>query len=164
MTASRRNALKALGVTVAAATLGGFESMARAAVQGKSGSGRVAVDVLENLRGTKFNTCTVQEVGALEHGCVPVAFVDTRGKAFVVDVLRHDPSLPGVAQAGALGVYMKVGRRGATREEHGLAAMALAAELARRQKAGARLPDGLLTLSERAAVRTEWNRRELAEI
>jgi hypothetical protein len=108
---------------------------------------------LGDLEGAEFATCTVTSVGAIEHGAIPVTLRDANGQAFTVDVLRHDASSPGVARGGSLAVYMKVGRRQQpTREEHGLAAMALAAELGRREAAGA-APPALLTLKERAAAR-----------
>ena len=81
--------------------------------------------------------------------------------SFTVDVLRHDPASPGVARAGSLAVYMKVGHgRQVTHEAHGLAAMALASTLAQREAAGAPVP-ALLTLEERAEVRMTWNRRDI---
>ncbi len=68
-----------------------------------------------------------------------------------------------MARGGSLAVYMKVGTsRRATNEQHGLAAMALAAELGRREGAGCPVP-AVLTLRERAAAREDWNRRDILE-
>jgi hypothetical protein len=171
MKSTRRDALKALGITVAVATFGSLEAWIRNALaenaapgnanrEPQRGSAPADQGYFADLEGRPFATCTLKVVGDVEHGTVPVQFVDGQGQSFTVDVLRHDPSSPGVARAGSLGVYMKVGRgQRATREDHGLAAMALAAELARRELEGRRVPT-LLTLSERAAVRTHWNLRD----
>jgi len=158
MRSTRRDALKALGVTLAVATVGGVETLARAATEPplprrKAPPANEADPPFADLKGARFAGCTVTNVAPVEQGTVPVTFVDSHGKSFVVDVLRHDPASPGVARAGSLAVFMKVGRtRRPTREEHGLAAMALAVELAGREAAGAAVPS-LLTLSERAALR-----------
>lgn len=159
MRSTRRDALKAFGVTLAVATVGGVETLARAAAAEpqvparKTAPANDAEHPFADLTGVQFAQCTVKEVGRVEEGTVPVTFADSQGKSFIVDVLRHDPGSPGVARAGSLAVYMKVGRtRRPTREEHGLAAMALAAELAGRESAGAPVPR-LLTLNERAALR-----------
>jgi hypothetical protein len=173
MTSSRRDALKALGVTVAVATLGGAGVLANAAAPERSraaaGARKAAIKAaalrpgsFAGLEGAQLASCTVVEVGAIEHGSVPVTFVDTNGANFTVDVLRHDAQSPGVSQAGSLAVFMRGGHgQTATHEEHGLAAMALAGELARRETAGAVVPS-LLTLQERAVVRAAWNVRETA--
>jgi hypothetical protein len=170
MKSTRRDALKALGVSVGVVALGSVETLARASTRTSptSRDGRASRDedtaLFDGLPGMRFSTCEVTAVGDLEHGTIPIAFVDPQGQTFVVDVLRHDPALPGVARAGSLGVYIKVGRgQRATDEAHGLAAMALARELAFRQENGARVP-ALLTLTERAPVRTSWNRRDAVRI
>ena len=157
MRSTRRDALKALGVTLAVATVGGVETLARAAaepqVPARHSPTPEAPSPFADLEGARFAQCTVTRVGPVEEGSIPVTFVDSQGESFIVDVLRHDPVSPGVARAGSLAVYMKVGRtRRPTREPHGLAAMALAVELAGREAAGEPVP-GLLTLSERAALR-----------
>lgn len=108
---------------------------------------------LAELDGARFAGCLVHDVGVVKHGSVAITFSDAAGEFFVVDILRHDPATPGVAQAGSLAVYMRIDGQGKpTREEHGLAAMSLAAELARREAAGLPAPS-LRTLNERAADR-----------
>jgi hypothetical protein len=166
MRSTRRSTLKALGVTAGAVALGSFETLARAAssahtqARGDADPRGDAAGPWADLKGAVFATATVTDVGPIEHGSIPVTFVDSQGQSFVVDVLRHDAARPGVARAGTLSVYMRVGKgQRATHEAHGLTAMAFAAELARREERGAPVPS-LLTLTERAPVRTSWNRRD----
>ena len=75
---------------------------------------------------------------------------DADGRTFTVEVMRFDPRVPGVARAGSLAVYVSNGGGGAiaTDEEHGLGAMALAAEIAKREAAGMHVPE-LATMSDR---------------
>ena len=168
MRASRREGLRAIGVTavvIAVTTRAGLRgaspSSANTTPPKKSPSRRpdlppVRADgALAELDGARFAGCLVHDVGAVKDGSIPVTFSDTAGEFFVVDVLRHDPATPGVARAGSLAVYMNTGSLGhvRTREEHGLAAMALAAELVRRERAGASVPV-LVNLTERAAIRS----------
>ena len=174
MRSSRRDALRALGVAAATATVTGLAPLARAAASRahaptgkrtrktpKPQRSAAPGDYLADLRGACFAGCTVTDVAAIEHGCVAVTFKDPERASFTVDVLRHDPASPGVARAGSLAVYMKVGHgRQVTHEAHGLAAMALASTLAQREAAGAPVP-ALLTLEERAEVRMTWNRRDI---
>jgi hypothetical protein len=154
MRSTRRDALKALGVTLAVVTVGGVETLARADAR-QANLRRRTDRPFADLKGAQFASSTVKSVGAVEDGSIPVTLVDAQGHSFVVEVLRHDPSSPpSVARAGSLAVYMKVGRgQRVTREEHGLATMALAAELARREALGAPVPS-LASLTERAAFRT----------
>jgi hypothetical protein len=90
----------------------------------------------------------------VELGALPVRLRDQAGRSFGVDLLRHDPTTPGIARAGSLAAYLSNDGGGmlATEEEHGLAAMAIAAHLAAREAAGARLPC-LSTLRERVDLR-----------
>jgi hypothetical protein len=97
---------------------------------------------------------TVVEVHPVRFGAVPVILADGDGEQFQIDVLRRDghPDAPvGVGQTDTLSVYLSNRGDGdtATREEHGLGALALAAALDRRE---AQIPDGLLTFAERAAM------------
>jgi hypothetical protein len=71
-------------------------------------------------------------------GVLPIVIADRHGTEFEVEVMRFDAATPGVARAGSLAVYVNNGGDGdtATYEEHGLAAMALAAEIARREARG----------------------------
>jgi hypothetical protein len=104
-------------------------------------SGSVLGDV-DVRAGSRFGRCTVQSVAATEDGAVAVHMRDTGGRLFELELLAHDERAPGVAQAGTLGVYVRNNGTGdkATNEEHGLAAMAFAGHLRRRQAAGARMP------------------------
>jgi hypothetical protein len=100
--------------------------------------------------GLRVGRCTLVEVCPIEAGGVPIVLRSPDGSTFTVDVLRHDPQSPGVAQAGELSVFLRNGGRGAKRtdEAHGLAAMALAGILAQRQARGQAAPR-LLTLRQR---------------
>jgi hypothetical protein len=158
MRSTRRDALKAIGLTATAAGLvtvpalsaKAGNSLKRPAPKRKDTKGTAW---LAELDGARFAGCLVHDVGALQDGSVAITFSDTAGQFFVVDILRHDPAKPGVAHAGSLGVYMRIeGEARPTREEHGLAAMALALELGRREALGLPAPR-LSTLNERAAVR-----------
>ena len=104
--------------------------------------------------GAKFGTCTVIGVARMEDGAIGVSLSGTDGRRFELEILGHDARTPGVARAGSLSVYVNNRGRGDTRteEEHGLAAMALAAHLARRETAGESLP-ALPTLAERSRRR-----------
>jgi hypothetical protein len=115
-------------------------------------------DVKESVgfdAGARFATCVVTSVGPTELGALPVRLEDKDGRSFQVDLLRHDPATPGVARAGSLDAFVCNDGAGVrtTEEEHGLAAMAIAAHLAALESSGARLPS-LLTLRERAELRT----------
>jgi hypothetical protein len=159
MRSTRRDALKAIGVT---ATVAGLVSVpvlkAKAATSPKRRDSKRAPIArtptwLAELDGARFAGCLVHDVGVVKHGSVAITFSDAAGEFFVVDILRHDPETPGVAQAGSLAVYMRIDGQGKpTREEHGLAAMSLAAELSRREAAGLPAP-ALRTLNERAVDR-----------
>jgi hypothetical protein len=101
--------------------------------------------------GTKFGTCTLASIAPECDGAIQITLTDSAGAAFVVEAMRHDAAAPGVARAGSLAVYLRNGGDGSTasHEEHGLAAMAVASEIARRQAAGARV-QALATVRERA--------------
>jgi hypothetical protein len=95
---------------------------------------------------------TIVEVHPVRFGAVPVILEDGDGERFQVDVLRRGPNpdaAEGVGRTDMLSVFLSNRGDGetATREEHGLGALALAAALDRR---GAEMPDGLLTFEERA--------------
>jgi len=161
MRATRRDALTAIGVTAAVTATAGIglkRGDPRKQRLTKTSAATREPRWMSELDGARFAGCLVHEVGPVKHGSVPVTFTDATGEFFVVDVLRHDPATPGVARAGSLAVFMNVGARAdagdrPTIEEHGLAAMALATELSRREEAGAKVP-ALRTLSERAAIRS----------
>jgi hypothetical protein len=145
---SRRALLKSAGLfacAVAASPLGAKAAHARTAAP------RADLGIAAGMR---FGASQVERVGDPEFGAVPIRLVDPDGRGFRVDVLRHDPEAPGVARGGSLSVYVVNSGGGArtTEEEHGLAAIAIAAHLAAREAAGAAVPR-LLTLTERAARR-----------
>jgi len=157
MRSTRRDALKAIGVTATVAGLVTVPALkAKAADAPKRAKNAAPADGsswLAHLDGARFAGCLVHSVSPVEHGGVAVTLSDRTGDFFIVDILRHDPATPGVSHAGSLGVYMRIdGEARPTREEHGLAAMALALELGRREAAGLTAP-ALLTLNERASVR-----------
>jgi hypothetical protein len=115
--------------------------------------GAGALDALGVTAGTKLHTCTVVQAATTDDGAIAVTMTASGGERFDVELLGHDAQTPGVAQAGSLAVYMHNRGRGvtATVEEHGLAAMALAGHLSRREAAGATLPS-LPTLNERTGI------------
>lgn len=100
--------------------------------------------------GARIDRWVVAQVHPVTLGAVPVALVGDDGAPFQVDVLRRDQRAAAVGESPSLAVYVVNGGAGArrTHEDHGLAAMALAAYLAEREASGARVPE-LLTLTER---------------
>ncbi|MGH7434887.1 MAG: hypothetical protein ACRENE_04365, partial [Polyangiaceae bacterium] len=109
--------------------------------------------VPELFTGMKVGRCVVVSVGPIVAGAIPVVLKAPDGSVFGVDVLKHDRFSPGVSRGGSLAVYLNNGGSGRTAsvEEHGLAAMALAKWLARRESMGRPVPS-LLTLRERAPM------------
>ncbi|MGZ5968464.1 MAG: hypothetical protein ACXWP4_12410, partial [Polyangiales bacterium] len=110
---------------------------------------------LADLTGQKLGPYTVRAVGEIDRGGIPVILATAKGEDFRVDVLRTDPfGRAGIGVASAFSVYLRNGGDGrtATDEECGLGAMALAKELARRNRKGEKPPAQLLTMSERAAL------------
>ena len=91
---------------------------------------------------------TVLSMGAPRDGAIQVAMATPSGEAFTVEVLRRDPDFPGVARTRALDLYLCNQGSGtsASKEAHGLGAMALARVLE-----GRPVPSQLLTLRQRAA-------------
>jgi hypothetical protein len=142
----RRNFLGTVGATAAvlaaARTLGG---------PGGSGAGTEPLAAAGVHPKARFGACEVLSLENTQDGAVSVRLADSAGQPFEVELLGYDSRTPGVARAGSLGVYLNNKGRGstATIEEHGLAAMALASHLARRQVLGAKLPV-LPTLAERS--------------
>jgi hypothetical protein len=146
----RRKFLGTVGATAvalaAARTLRGVGSRP-AAIGGKAalpGGGAAAGALAEaGVRpSARFAGCEILGVERAADGAFGVRFADRSGKPFDVDLLAFDPRTPGVARAGSLAVYMNNHGNGATAtiEEHGLAAMALARHLSRREAAGIKLP------------------------
>ena len=106
---------------------------------------------LQLRAGVPVGPCTVSRVLPVENGALPVELVDAWGHAFVVEVHRWDEAAPpAIARAGSLAVYLRNGGTGTTRtnEAHGLGAMALAALLEAREKAGKPVPR-LASITER---------------
>jgi hypothetical protein len=157
----RRELLGAVGVAAvaltAARTLGGLGTGRKpgrgAPGDGRSSGGSVEAELSKAGVHPKacFGACEVQSVETTRGGAAVVRLADSARGSFEVLLLTHDPRTPGIARAGSLSVFMKNKGDGATAtvEEHGLAAMALARHLGRREAAGTRLPV-LPTLSERS--------------
>jgi hypothetical protein len=141
---NRRDVLKGLGLAVTAVVAFGGVKLTRLATGGE------VRHALAIAPGTVFGTCTLVRVDKQVRGAVPMLLATANGQTFGVEVMRFDPRMPGVARAGSLAVYVSNGGGGATRtdEEHGLAAMALAAEIARREARGMDVP-ALSTMRER---------------
>jgi len=153
---SRRKFLAVTGAA-AAATLplvGGLVGKRRAPARpasgrasGGAGAGRAAdgrVDAYfgELKAGGRIAQWTLVSVGGIEAGAIAVEMATAQGERFVVELLRRDPALPGVAETAQVGLYLRnfgAGRRRSV-EEHGLGAMALAQALAAREAAGAPVP------------------------
>ncbi len=167
MKSTRRDALRALLVTAGVATVGSFASFVSlpstaSTPSTPSGGSGDAHGYLEGVEGSSFAGCTVTEIGEIEHGTIPLTFVDAAGETFMVDLLRRDDAVPGVANAGSVALYMRIGPDPQdTTEAHGLAVMALARRLGEREAAGLAVPS-LLTLRERATVREQWFREAAA--
>jgi hypothetical protein len=144
----RRDVLKTLGVLASVATVGTLR-MRTADAHGATGFVSLGV-----APGMKLASSTVLLVGDVEVGTIPITLVDPDGRSFQLDVLRDDARSPAVARGGSLAVYVTNSGNGTltTPEAHGLAAMALAAHLARREANGSP-PPALLTLEGRAEQR-----------
>jgi len=110
---------------------------------------------LDELVGVELGDYRVEWVGSLERGGIPVQLAHA-GKSFRVDILRADPTdlRAGIGPVTAVSVYLRNGGSGntPTDERMGLGAMALAAELARREQAGWKPPAALMTMAERSAL------------
>jgi hypothetical protein len=86
----------------------------------------------------------------VDQGALPFELEDPSGRRFVVEVHRRDTSVSGIRPAGSLDVFLRNGGTGTTPtdETHGLAAMALASMLAKREAEGRPIPE-LATIVER---------------
>lgn len=159
-TVDRRRFLTAVGVGSAAAVVLRRSDGLAARVRGPGAgaaptSSRSAVDdLVGDLRpGSRLGRWTVVAIHAVTLGGIPVVLEDAGGLRFQVDVLGRDrsPDAPAaVADTEHLSVYLCNLREGPERtdEERGLGAMALAAHLEERERAGAAIP-ALVTLRER---------------
>jgi hypothetical protein len=104
--------------------------------------------------GAVIERWTVEAVHPERMGAVPVLLCDGDGDRFQVDVLRRDDDGPRpIAATGSMALFLANRGDGerATREEQGLAVMALARALAEREARGAR-PPALLTFRERRDI------------
>ncbi len=148
---TRRDALRAATVVVSALVAARSGSAGAATTRrGAASRGASERSALDFAAGTQVALCTIVSVGAIEKGGIAFHLRDAQGADFLVDVLRHDADAPGVARAGSLAVYLANGGKGskATREDHGIAAMTLAAMIAKREAAGMAVP-ALATQRER---------------
>jgi hypothetical protein len=105
--------------------------------------------------GSTIGRWTIAAIHDVHLGGIPVVLSTASGDRFQVDVVRRDCSpgaVAGVGNTASLSVFLLNDGDGslATREEHGLGAMALADALNHREAAGVELPR-LLTLAERQA-------------
>ena len=143
----RRTFMGGVGATAAAVVFGAWrtavDTVGTIASTKPLATVAAPLDVAGVAAGAKFGACSLQSVVTAEDGAVAVHMRDSRGGLFELEILAHDDRTPGVARAGSLGVYMRNEGKGdtATHEEHGLAAMAFARHLQRRQSAGARMPE-----------------------
>jgi hypothetical protein len=158
--ASRREALKtaAIGASGVALALGAVRvtnkvRASRATEPDKKAEASAGASYLAEFVGLEFGDYRVVAVEAIERGGVPVHLSHRGESSFRVDVLRADPTAAGrgIGAAGVHAVYLRNGGNGrtATDERNGLGAMALAAELSKRELAP---PKELLTMDERAAL------------
>jgi hypothetical protein len=99
-------------------------------------------ELVDLAPGTPLGPCRLMRVMPAERGGIPVVMADPEGRAFEVELHRHDERAPGLARAGSLDVYLRNGGDGAkpSDETHGLGAIALARLLADRELAGKRVP------------------------
>lgn len=102
--------------------------------------------------GTRLGPYVVEAVHGLLLGAIPVVLRGADQECFQLDVLRRGAT-SGVGNSEGLSVFLVNKGNGSQRSvnDHGLAAVALAALLGRREAAGATPPAALLTLEQRAA-------------
>jgi len=141
---SRRDVLKSVGLAAAATIAAGRGDWIAQPTGGLAGT------ILAFEPGARFASATLVRTGEQVRGGVPFVLAGAGGREFIVEVLRFDPDVPGVARAGSLAVYVANGGAGSapTDEAQGLAAIALAEEIARREASGGRVPR-LATMSHR---------------
>jgi hypothetical protein len=160
---SRRDVLKLVGVGVAGAATVSLVSgraraqggLARSSEQTNQPSDQPSEEqqpTIKIAQGATFAGCTVVHVGHANNGAIPVTLESATGQRGGVDIMRHDPDVPGLARAGSLEVYVWNHGNGSlpTDEEIGLGAMALATHLATREARGEAMPE-LKTITERGA-------------
>jgi hypothetical protein len=104
--------------------------------------------------GQPVGPCRLVRVLPVEQGALPFELEDPSGRRFIVEVHRRiadaDAGVRGIRPAGSLDVFLRNGGTGTTptNETHGLAAMALASHLAKREAEGQPVPE-LSTIAER---------------
>lgn len=163
---SRRDALKIAGMGASGVLLASLTTSVASHAAPASSSpvlppdhwpGREEVDAFlgDIAPGAHVEGYRVVDVMGIVSGGIPVTLESQDGEQFCVDVLRFDPSEPlcGIGEVSAVTVVLRNNGKGAlpTHESHGLGAMALARAVAQRVRAGARVPAGLMTMSERSA-------------
>jgi hypothetical protein len=138
---SRRDFLQGSSAVAAAAALVSTPSIAKAA-------GAPARSSFEPDQ--PLGPCRLVRVLPIDQGALPFELEDPSGHRFVVEVHRRDTSVSGIRPAGSLDVFLRNGGSGTTPtdETHGLAAMALASLLAKREAEGRPIPE-LATIVER---------------
>ncbi len=104
--------------------------------------------------GTRIGSWTVVSVHGIHLGAIPVVLADAHGRPFQVDVLRRDlapDARPALSNTPHLSLFLSNRGDGCTvtDEAQGLATLALGTALAERERVGATVPSGLLTLRER---------------
>ncbi len=122
-------------------------------VQALPAAGPETLAAFGGLRpGSIVGRWTIAAIHEVHLGGIPVILSDARGQKFQVDVLARDASVRGIAESTALAFFVANEGNGdkSTVEDHGLAAMALAAVVTRR--GAAVVPAGLLSLSARQSA------------
>jgi hypothetical protein len=156
---SRRSMLSLLGTGVVVAP-----SVARASTS-SGAAGAIAVElpagaaapsvhpILSPLRvGARVAGCRIESIAAPAHGAIGLHLVDTAGQAFGLEVCARDPQVaaPGEARHHQVFVVNEGDGSQPTHEEHGLAAMTVAALVADNEGDGP--APGMLPLQERLAL------------
>lgn len=170
MDATRREALKtvavgATGLAAATVAIGKASAPTRAKDASRNSAAPTNPDVAraeavraflgDIVAGAQLGAYTVVRIDPMDRGGIPITMSGPSGE-FGVDVLRHDPTddARGVGSASAVSVFVRNGGNGktATEEAAGLGAMALAAALDARVRAGATPPVDMRTMAERASA------------
>jgi len=110
----------------------------------------------ELVDGHRFGRWTLVHVFDVRDGAIPIVLATADGHRYQVDLLRFDPAGPrGVADTSLVSLFVSNGGDGGTStpEEQAQGVTSLAAELTRREQAGAK-PPPLSTLTERLSLPT----------
>ncbi len=143
MSVSRRDFLGLVGTTIA-----GVAVVA-------AGQKWVKAQSSQTIQAGQADAWTVQAVGAVRHGAVPVTLVhQVTGEQLVVEACRRGSSRPAVASSSRFDLFLA--NRGDGRTEtprhHELAARALAKHL---DQLGAEAPSAVLTMDARLRTHRE---------